>query len=299
VAYGQGKLLVTNGLGKEAYIVNPGANGIFDGVPPAGDDTVTHFDTSSMGQMNPEGIDFNPDTGTLYIISNEERSDVVETTTTGTVVRVIAIPSVNALHPAAVAYAPGSMNPAVKHLYIADRGVDNGDDPNENDGKVYEITLDDSPPPDNLLANPGFESDPDKDGKPNRWVPYDSSFIRSNAVVHGGSHAGKQFATDNGDYNIGQIVNYLTAGTTYNFSGWVNIPATSDSFTFKLQVRWRDVNNNNIHTDTVKTYTGPTGGWNLATASLVAPAGTTNAKVQMVATSLNATIYVDDFVFKP
>jgi Carbohydrate binding domain len=249
--------------------------------------------------MNPEGIDFNPDTGTLYIISNEERSDLVETTTTGTVVRVIAIPSVNALHPAAVAYAPGSMNPTVKHLYIADRGVDNGDNPNENDGKVYEITLDDSPSPDNLLANPGFESDPDNDGKPNKWVPYDSSFTRRNSVVHGGSYAGRQFATSNSDYNISQIVNYLTAGTTYNFSGWVNIPATSDSFTFKLQVRWRDVNNNNIRTDTVKTYTGPTSGWNLATASLVAPAGATNARVQMAATSLNATIYVDDFVFKP
>src|SRR5205085_11566302 len=40
-----------------------------------------------------------------------------------------------------------------------------------------------------------------------------------------------------------------------------------------------------------------TNGWDQAIASLVAPTGTTNAKVQMVANSLKATVYVDDFLF--
>jgi hypothetical protein len=29
----------------------------------------------------------------------------------------------------------------------------------------------------------------------------------------------------------------LAAGKTYKFSGWTNIPATTDSFTFQLEVR--------------------------------------------------------------
>ena len=98
-------------------------------------------------------------------------------------------------------------------------------------------------------------------------------------------------------YTISQTVNSLTAGTTYRFS--VNIPPTSDSFVFNLQMRWRNMSNLTISTSTIKTYTPSTTGWNQAAASLVAPSGTTNAQVEMVISSLNAAVYVDDLVFKP
>jgi hypothetical protein len=58
----------------------------------------------------------------------------------------------------------------------------------------------------------------------------------------------------------------------------VNIPSTSDSFTFKFQVRWRNASNSTLSTKTIKTYTAATSGWNEAAASLIAPAGTTNAR---------------------
>jgi hypothetical protein len=112
--------------------------------------------------------------------------------------------------------------------------------------------------------------------------------------------AGKHFATDNSGYTISQTVNSVTPGTTYSFSGWVNIPSTTDSFTFKLQVKWRDASNVTLGTiQTIKAYTASTSGWNQAIGSPVAPAGTTNAQVRMVVSSLNATIYVDDFLFGP
>ncbi|MDP9312778.1 MAG: hypothetical protein M3R24_18135, partial [Chloroflexota bacterium] len=125
-----------------------------------------------------------------------------------------------------------------------------------------------------------------------------SRFTRSNAVVHGGSYAGKHAATDNSSYTVSQTVPNLTAGSAYNFSGWVNIPNTSDTFSFKLYIAWKDSSGTTISYTTIKTYTGATG-WNNARASLVAPAGTTQARVRMEASSLNATIYVDDFVFGP
>jgi hypothetical protein len=40
-----------------------------------------------------------------------------------------------------VTYAPGSQNAAIKNIYIASRGRDNDDDPNENDGKIWEINI--------------------------------------------------------------------------------------------------------------------------------------------------------------
>jgi len=113
--------------------------------------------------------------------------------------------------------------------------------------------------------------------------------------VHGGALAARHRAADNANYVVSQRVGGIRAGGAYNFGGWVNIPSTTDAFTFKLQVRWLNSANAVIATKTVKTYTAPTGGWVRAAASLVAPAGSTSADVRMVVGSLNATIYADDF----
>jgi len=145
----------------------------------------------------------------------------------------------------------------------------------------------------NLLLNPGFELDANNDSQPDNWSSA-TQFSRSNAVVLSGSFSGRHFSTTNSDHTITQKVSNLTAGTTYNFKAWVNIPSTSDAFTLELQVRWRNSSGTELRTDIVKAYTGPTGGWDLATANLVAPTGTTNAVVRMKVKSLNATIYVDD-----
>ena len=78
------------------------------------------------------------------------------------------------------------------------------------------------------------------------------------------------------------------------------IPTTSDSFTFKIEVQWLTSSGSTIRTDLVETYsnTSPKNDWNQATKSLTAPTGTTSAQVRMVASSLKATIYVDDFTFQ-
>ncbi len=152
----------------------------------------------------------------------------------------------------------------------------------------------------NLLLNASFEIDANADSRPDSWTS-SNRFTRSNAVpAVNDSYVGRHFATNNANYNITQTISNLTAGTMYNFTGSVNIPATSDSFSFTLDVRWRNASNNVISTTTIKSYTASTnGGWDQALANLIAPAGTTNALVRMVVTSLNATIYVDDFLFGP
>src|SRR3990172_8824159 len=139
LAYGEGMLFVGDGLGREVYKISPGANGVFDGAPPSGDDVVTNFDTSVIGQQDPEGLAYNSAHGTLYIVSRDS-TEITEVWLDGTVTNVIDISSLNAVSPGGLAYGPGSVNPGVMNLYIAARGVDNEDDPLENDGKVYEIT---------------------------------------------------------------------------------------------------------------------------------------------------------------
>jgi hypothetical protein len=151
----------------------------------------------------------------------------------------------------------------------------------------------------NLLKNRRFELA--TNNRPANWTS-NSKFTRSNEVVFEGSYAGKHFATDDSGYTISQNVFNLTENTTYTFSGYVNIPHHSDSngFTFTLSVTWRNAKNKSISTETINIYTDTTSGaWDQVTRDLVAPAGTTHAVARMIVSSLNATIYVDNFLFGP
>ena len=102
-------------------------------------------------------------------------------------------------------------------------------------------------------------------------------------------------------YTVSQDVSNLAAGTSYTFSGWVNIPATTDELTFQLEVEWRDAKNKTLGTSPLRSFSSGTDGWTEARASLVAPAETTNAQVRMVVKSPKETIniYTDDFAFWP
>ena len=133
---------------------------------------------------------------------------------------------------------------------------------------------------------------------PDNWTA-NSFFTRSNELVHSGSFAGKFASTSGSSINILQTVNNLTAGTPYTLSGWTNIPQSAgSSFNYQLKIEWRN-GSTLIYRDTVKKYTGVTSGWDQATANLVAPAGTTNARILLAVTGLNGTFYVDDFFFAP
>ncbi len=296
LAFWQGKLYISDGTGGKIYVVDSGANGVFDGVPPSGDDTRTNFDTKNLGVPDPEGIGINPDTGTLLMLGPGAPNTLFETTLTGTLVRRIDISFINPVWVAGVTVAPSSFDPGVNDIYIADRVVDNGDDSNENDGKVYEIHLENGAPP-NLLANPGFEFDTNHDNKPDAWST-DAHFTRSTTAVHGGDFSGKHFANDNAGYTVKGTAYNISAGSSYTASAWVNIPPTNDSFSLKLDVNWQNANGNSISISAVKTYTSQTDNWDLATANLTAPNGATKAHLRMIVSSLKATLYVDDVVFR-
>jgi hypothetical protein len=150
----------------------------------------------------------------------------------------------------------------------------------------------------NLLENPGFEDDTNNDGKPDIWS-INKKFTRSNTTAHGGTYAGKFFTTSDASATIQQTVPNLSAGTTYNIAGWVNIPTTSDTFSFKIKVQWLNASGAKIKSVTAITIANDTGGvWLQASKNLVAPAGTVSALVLINPSSLNGTLYVDDFELK-
>ncbi|WKZ15139.1 MAG: hypothetical protein QY317_14685 [Candidatus Jettenia caeni] len=141
----QGVLFIADGLNREVYRVAPGNNSVFDGISPSGDDQVTHFDTLSIGVDDPEGIEYNPDNNRLYLVG-KPATQLAELTKTGALTQMFDISAANAKKPAGLAFAPGSLNANVRNIYIAARGVDNDSNPNENDGKVYEMSFTQTPP---------------------------------------------------------------------------------------------------------------------------------------------------------
>lgn len=139
VAYGNNRIYIAGGIDTEVYIVNLGANGVLDSSDFS---SATHFDTMGIGFNDLEGVEYNPDAGTLFLASTYGSNDYLgEVTTTGTLVAAYDLSFTNSEPRSGLAYGPSSQNASIKNVYLSSRGVDNGADPNENDGKIWEINL--------------------------------------------------------------------------------------------------------------------------------------------------------------
>jgi hypothetical protein len=298
VGFGNGVLYLVDAVDNDLVKVQPGANGI---VGTGGDDVVNNYDLQQYGQDEPEGLDVHPTTGNIWVVSNKvsggNPQPMLEVTPNGTLVSSVSIADANPDSPAGLAIAPPSGGGGGLNIYITDRGVDNASNPNENDGKIYEFEPGGEPPPPpppgEKMTNRGFELDANGDNSPDNWTT-NAAFTRSSAVVHSDSFSGRHSSTANAGYNVYQTATGITAGVNYAFSGWLNIPTTSDAFTFQIQLKWRG-SGGAIQTDTIFTRTSSTSGWIQMNANATAPAGATSVRVTMKLKSLNATIYVDDF----
>jgi uncharacterized protein YjiK len=140
-----GLLFIVDGINNEVYQVSAGANGIFDGAPAAGgtaggDDVITNFDIQAINIFDPEGIYYDAASGHLFLIANNQGL-IYEITTTGTLVQRYSTVAAQLVYGGDITLAPSSQQPAITNFYIVDRGIDNGVDPTENDGRLYEFTL--------------------------------------------------------------------------------------------------------------------------------------------------------------
>jgi DNA-binding beta-propeller fold protein YncE len=148
LAYGQGMLFISDSEGSHVYVIAPGADGQFDGVSPTGDDQVVRsFDTTPLGISDPKGIGYHPLRGSLFLVSRLEQNSLFEVSVSGALLNVFSIAELHAVLPAGVGIGPSSQDASQQSVYITDIGVDNEIDPNERDGKLYEVSLDGAPPP--------------------------------------------------------------------------------------------------------------------------------------------------------
>jgi hypothetical protein len=99
---------------------------------------------------DPDGVYFDRQTGHLFIVDSKKHF-VLETTLAGALVQWMDMPFCRAGNPTTpcrgfsdLVFAPGT-DGSPRRLYLTDRGVDNDVDPNENDGKLYQVELVDVP----------------------------------------------------------------------------------------------------------------------------------------------------------
>jgi uncharacterized protein YjiK len=201
VAYGDNTIFVAGGSAAEVYRVPLGANGVLGG----GDDgPMTHFDTASLGFNILEGLGYNADSGTLLILSSKTGDKYLgETTTSGDLLRAYDLAAYTTLtHREDVTFAPGSQDPSIKNLYITDRGVDNNNDPNENDGEVYEINIGNQPtatPTDTVT--PGPSPTPTDTPTPTN-TPFVPDEIFADGFESGSLSAWTSNSNDGGDLSV-------------------------------------------------------------------------------------------------
>jgi sugar lactone lactonase YvrE len=132
------RVFVADGVNAEVYQYTPAGS-------PVG-----HFDVLQYGVADPESVEYNPDTGTLFVLSNRQSGPIIaEVSTTGALLRTIDVRAAGARKPAGLAYAPASDGSGARSFYVADRAVDNNSDPFEVDGKIFELTAPGSAPPAN------------------------------------------------------------------------------------------------------------------------------------------------------
>jgi Bacterial Ig domain len=134
-----GHLFISDGVGLEVYDVDP-VNGVFGD----GNDVVTHFDVQQYGARDAEGIGMDEQSGHLLVV-DPTASSLFELAKSGALIRIIDCHSVpeTSRAMADVTMAPTSDPddpPGRLDYWIVDRRVDNGPDPNENDGRLYEVS---------------------------------------------------------------------------------------------------------------------------------------------------------------
>lgn len=130
------QLVLVDGVNDELYRIDPGPDGVFNGVAPAGDDVATHTDLERFGLLNPEGVTYDAARDVMVVVDDQ---GLWEVDTNGALIDSVNLSGLGLKRAAGVAVAPASDGSGKRSYYIVDRVVDNNVVATENDGKLYEV----------------------------------------------------------------------------------------------------------------------------------------------------------------
>ena len=126
------------------------------------------------------------------------------------------------------------------------------------------------PSDDNILANPGFEQ------SATGWSDSSSGTVVTTPVLSGARSLQLNAAAGKAK-NVHQVID-VTAGNTYQMSGWMSVKDVSAGA--HLRIEWRN-GRNTLTTETIGQLLTGTRGWTLESDVLVAPAQATRARLSL------------------
>jgi hypothetical protein len=148
-----GHLFFLDGVSAEVYDINP-VNGVFGD----GNDLMTHFDVGNLGPMDWEGLGSDLASGTL-LVGARTTKQIYEVNKSGSLVRIIDASGISGMrYISGLAMAPASNGSGQMNYWTVDRAVDNGSNPQENDGKIFEISISSSTNAPPTVTNPGTKT---------------------------------------------------------------------------------------------------------------------------------------------
>jgi hypothetical protein len=131
-----GHLFFIDGVSTEVFRIDP-----VDGVFGNGNDLATHFDVGQFGANDVEGLGSDATRDTL-LVGDRGQKRIYEVTKTGEFVRLIDVSGIAGLRfVSGLSMAPASNAPGRMNYWIVDRAIDNGANANENDGKIFEVSV--------------------------------------------------------------------------------------------------------------------------------------------------------------
>ena len=129
-----GHIFFLDGVDTEVFRIDP-VNGVFGD----GNDVMSHFDVGQYGISDTEALAYYPPHDSL-IVGNRSGKELLEVTKTGDLLRTIDLTGIAGLSlVSGLTVAPASNGSGQLNYWIVDRKVDNGANPNENDGRLFEI----------------------------------------------------------------------------------------------------------------------------------------------------------------
>jgi Ca2+-binding RTX toxin-like protein len=134
-----GELFIVQANAHLIWRVAPGPNGVFDGIAPTGDDTISHFDVGPYGSVDVEGLAYYAVRDSLFL-ADRQLGRILEVSTSGALLQAIDVQGIGMKAPSGLTLAPASNDPSRTSIYVVARGLDNNTYPNENDGTLYELS---------------------------------------------------------------------------------------------------------------------------------------------------------------
>ena len=129
----------SDGVGSQVFKLEPGPNGMFNGVPPGGDDIATQYDLLKYGATDTEAIEYDAVRDTVVVL--DDNNTIFELDTNGSLLTTIDTTAADVTKAAGITIAPASNGSGARNYYIVDRGLDNNNHPGENDGLIQEISV--------------------------------------------------------------------------------------------------------------------------------------------------------------